>query len=64
MDVRVNQLQPTMFVDAVPELAAARMRREDTAAPPSTEDEPAWDGEEPEPPDAAAGSRCVLCPAG
>jgi hypothetical protein len=63
MDARVNQLQPTMFVDAVPELAAARMRREDTDAPPSAEDEPAWDGEEPNPLDVAARSRCVLCPA-
>jgi hypothetical protein len=60
MDARVNHLQPTLFVGAVPELAAAR--GQGTEAPPSAEDEPGWDSEEPHPLDAAARSRCVPCP--
>ena len=54
MDVRRNHLKPTMFVDAVPELAAARTPRDDPEAVRAAEDQSGGDAGESDMPDVAA----------
>jgi hypothetical protein len=60
MDVRRKHLQPTLFVDAVPELAETRAPRgqpEDTGAARSAVGKPLCDGDDAEPLDVAARAR-------
>jgi hypothetical protein len=49
MHARTNQLRPTVYVDAVPELAATRKPREGTGATRSADEQAQWDREEDQP---------------